>query len=248
MVVCQRPGLARLPAKRGRASVETTANSARLRSFISILRWFSEEYTSELFHPARTGGRLDPERPGERGRLVAALHHHHDGSGGGRSIDLECGTDVVSRPLEIGDTVEAGIRDVEGGHAAGEAVAADAQVRRRTGVKRGGHGLQSNAVCSGRPGADPLRIQAHRSGAIDVEISVDAPVFDAKRAAAGELRRKRRHLRALPGAGKILEVERAIERLRVDAIGPRGNTLQGEIAVLVGKSGQIGRASCRERV
>src|SRR5450756_1574341 len=126
MVVCHRPGLARLPAKSGRA-IETTANSARLRSFISILRWFSEEYTSELFDTARTGSRLDSERPGQRGGLVAALHHHHEGTGRRRSINLERGTDVVPRPLEIGDTVEAGIRDIEGGHAAREAVAADAQ-------------------------------------------------------------------------------------------------------------------------
>src|ERR1700694_3755203 len=92
MVVCHRPGLARLPAKRGRASVETTANSARLRSFIRILRWFSEEHTSELFHAARTGGGLDTQRSGERGGLVAALHHHHEGTGRRRSIDLERGT------------------------------------------------------------------------------------------------------------------------------------------------------------
>src|SRR5438270_838446 len=109
--------------------------------------------------------------------------------------------------------MEAGIGDVEGGHAAGKSVAADAKGDCGASVQRGGHGLERNVVRARSPGADPLRIQAHRSGAVDVEIAVDASALDMQRTAVGVLRRKRRDLRRLPEAGEIVYVERTIERL-----------------------------------
>ena len=71
----------------------------------------------------------------ERRRLVSAIHEHHERIGDGIRRDGKRGIRVIAGIREIGHALHAVVRNIEGRHAAREAVSADRDRDRLTGIQ-----------------------------------------------------------------------------------------------------------------
>src|SRR5438094_8227677 len=98
--------------------------------------------------------------------------------------------------------MESAIRNVEGRHSAGKAIAADRDGDRLARRQRDRHRIQRYVTAARRERADIFRIELDVSGAIQNEIAVNLSGLDVPRRATEKLSRKRVGLRRLPDAGK----------------------------------------------